>query len=555
MPHGARRQSLRLSTQVVLLLLGIIVLTVAGGSVVSFAQTRASLDQRAGEKALGIARTVAEDPFIIAAMAQPDPSRAIQPAMERLRRTTGVAFIVVANRQGVRYSHPNPSLIGASLFQEPQSNPAAVLAGDTFVGVQTGSLGRSMRARVPVHNATGQVIGLVSVGVLEANVSAQMWAALPATLIAPLLGLVVGVLGAVFLARRIKRQTFGLEPPEIATLLEQREAMLHGVREGTVTLDASGHVTLANDEARRLLQLDPEVVGQRLADVLPVEQVREVLTGPTPGRDELVLVGGRVLVVNRTPVDVRGQHIGMVVTLRDRTELEALLREIDDLRNLSEALRAQEHEFASKLHVIGGLVELRRYDDAVRFINRSSQLHQDLAAVLLERRGDPILAALLLGKCVVAGERGVQLKVSEFVDVTADLGDSAGLVTIVGNLVDNALESAAGAPAGTGVVEVAIGCTGECLVIWVRDNGSGVDPVLVDDIFARGFSTKVEPGGRSRRGLGLALVSNEVRRRGGHIEVANQDGASFTVTIPLGVVGEPPVSAREVPVARPLVTS
>jgi two-component system CitB family sensor kinase len=534
------RLSARLSTQVLLLEIAIVLLTVSAGFAVSYVQAGHNLDDRAGERSLGIARAVAGTPAIVSAFSVPEPATVIDPIVERIRVATGAAFIVVANRDGIRYSHPRPQLIGTSLLGDPGEDPESVLAGNTFVGVQSGSLGRSVRAKVPLRDARGEVIGLVSVGVLEAEVSSELRAALPVTLIPPLLGLALGVGGAFLLARRVKRQTFGLEPEEIATLLEQREAMLHGLREGTITVDAAGRLTLLNDEAQLLLGLDRSALGRDLADVLPAGRVRDVLTGRVDGRDEMVLVGDRVLVVNRMPVELRGRPIGAVMTLRDRTELDSLVRELDDTRSLADALRAQEHEFANRLHVIGGLIELKRYDDAVQFINLNSLLHQELAGALFERVGDPVLAGLLLGKASIASERGLQLRLSA-VTLPTEVDDARGLVTVLGNLIDNGLDSAAQGGAG-GWVDVSIGVEGEDLVIRVHDSGLGVDPAYTDEIFRDGFTTKVARDGNRRRGIGLALVSQEVRRRGGTISVRNVDGALFTVAVPLRARTAPAVA-------------
>jgi two-component system, CitB family, sensor kinase len=265
---------------------------------------------------------------------------------------------------------------------------------------------------------------------------------------------------------------------------------------------------------------------------VPTGRVQDVLTGRTEGRDQVILVGDRVLVVNRMTVEVRGRPVGAIVTLRDRTELEGLLRELDDMRTLADALRAQEHEFANRLHVIGGLIELGRYDEAVQFINVHSLLHQELAATLVERVGDPILSALLLGKASVASERGVQLRISPVTGVPAGVHEPQGLVTVLGNLIDNALDSASQAGPG-GQVDVSLAVEAGELVVRVHDSGPGIDPALTEEIFRDGFTTKVAHDGRRRRGLGLALVSQEVRRRGGRISVENVDGAVFTAVIPL----------------------
>jgi two-component system, CitB family, sensor kinase len=531
METGTRhRRSFRLSTQVLLLALAIILLTVGVGCVISVVQARHQLDRRAGDKSLAIANTVASTASIIDAFNTPNPAGTIDPIVEQIRQRTDAAFIVVANRQGIRYSHPNPAKIGSSLLHDRGENPALVLAGHTYVGVQSGSLGRSMRAKVPIRDAHGTVIGMVSVGVLERHVTQELLSSIPVALMPPAFGLCLGALGAYLLARRVKRQTFGLEPNEIAALLEQREAMLHGIREGTVTFDTAGRITLLNDEAERLLGLDRTAVGRSLDETVPEGRVRDVLTGRDGGLDEVILVGDRVLVVNRTPVAVRGRPVGAVVTLRDRTELEGLLRELDDMRALADALRAQEHEFANRLHVVGGLIELRRYDDAIAFINANSRLHQELASALMERIGDPIISALLLGKASIASERGITLRVTT-VDLPCQLDGDRGLVTILGNLIDNAFDSAmVGGPGGH--VDVSIEIQTE-LIIRVHDSGPGIDASLTDEIFRDGFTTKVARDATHRRGLGLALVSQEVRRRGGDIRVDNVDGALFTVVLPV----------------------
>jgi two-component system, CitB family, sensor kinase len=527
-----RLPSRRLSTQILVLQLAIIVIVVSGSFAVAFLRARHNLDRQAAQESLAIARVVAASPEITSAFTAPHPARVIDPIAEHMRRSTGAAFIVVANRQGVRYSHPDPKQIGKSLLHDPGEPVTAVLAGQTQVAVQTGSLGRSMRAKVPLRNAKGRIIGLVSVGVLETAVGEELVDELPSIAIPLLLVLVLGAVGVLLLARRVRRQTFGLDVEEIATLVEQREAMLHAVREGAITVDARGRITLLNDEAKRLLELDDSVLGQPLAGVVPDGRVREVLTGQVEGPDQMILAGDRVLVANRMPVEVRGRPIGAVVTLRDRTELDALVGELDEARNLADALRAQEHDFQHRLHVISGLIELGRQDDAVQEINRASSLHQELAETLVDANSDPTLAALLLGKASVASEHGVKLHISAFQDVSEELTDVPALAAMLGNLIDNAIDSASHAGAG-GHVDISLVVEDGNFVIRVHDSGAGINPTLSEEIFRDGYTTKVARHGGRRRGLGLALVSQEVRRRRGRITVENVDGALFTVTIPL----------------------
>ena len=291
-----------------------------------------------------------------------------------------------------------------------------------------------------------------------------------------------------------------------------------------------GRVLLVNDEAKRLLDLDDSVVGRPLADVVPSGHVRDVVDGTAGGPDEVVLVNDRVLVANRMPVVVRGRDVGAVVTLRDRTELEGLLRELHDVRSLADALRAQEHEFSHRLHVVAGLIELGRSEDAIRFINQSSDVYQALVESIVEHVGEPTLAALLLGKAAVASERGIELRVTEDSQLPEDYDDARDLVTVVGNLVDNALDSVASV--GGGTIEVTLREEAGGVLVQVRDSGPGIDPSLVEEIFRDGFTTKVA-NGTGRRGLGLALVSQTVRRReGGYVTVTNDGGARFVAFLP-----------------------
>jgi two-component system CitB family sensor kinase len=518
---------LRLSTQILLLSLAIIVLTLGAGVVVSIRQARSQLDRESGQRALAIAQSVSQIPELRAAFFRVHPEQYIAPIAASIRVRTGASFVVVANRHGIRYAHPDPNKIGRLI----STDPSEVLLGRQYVGVQTGTLGRSVRAKVPIR-VRGRIVGLVSVGFLESKVGAQLRSDLPVILIPPLIGLALGAIGSFLLARRIKRQTFGLEPQEIATLLEQREAVLHGIREGTVATDTAGRVTLVNDEAKRLLGVDDSALGRRLADIVPKGHAREVLGGHVDEPDQIVLVDDRVLVANRMPVSIRGRDVGAVVTLRDRTELEKLLRELNDVRSLADALRAQEHEFSHRLHVVAGLIELGRNDEAVAYIQDSSLVHQALVASIVESIGEPTIMALLLGKAAVASERGIDLRVGAETRLPEDYPRARDLVTVVGNLVDNALDSVAGAGAGSSWIEVTIADEGNGVRVQVRDSGPGVDPALVGEIFRDGFTTKVATG-TGRRGLGLALVSQTVRRHaGGWVDVENDGGARFTAFLP-----------------------
>src|SRR3989440_4283339 len=537
------RLRLSLASRILVFQLAIILGALLMGGVVAAVVASAGLDWQYENRGLTVAESVAQLRSVREALREPDPSRILQPLAEGMRKASGASFIVIAGPNGTRYSHPNPALIGKPIDEDP----TAILKGQTFTGIQRGTLGTSARGKAPIFDSTGQVVGIVSVGFLETGRSRPLLPALPPSTpqsaVSLLAAVGLGVIGSLLLARHLKRQTFGLEPEEISTLLEQREASLHGIREGTVAADLEGRITLMNDEARRLLRLPEKLEGKRLIDVLPPGRVRDVLSGEVTGADEVVLAADRVLVVSRMPVVVRGRTIGYVATFRDRTELEGLLRELDNARSVSEALRAQAHDFSNRLHTIAGLIELGRLEEAIQLTTESSNVSQELTESLLERVGDPVLGALLLGKSAVATERGVQFRLSPDSRLDGDAGHPRDLITVVGNLIDNALDAAAtssnGGPRwGEGSIHKAHGD----VVIQVPAFGPGIGAGAPERIFSQGYTTQLAGPG-SRRRLRLAPLQQVATPPGGAVTVVNQGGALFTVRLPFTAKPVPAATA------------
>jgi PAS domain S-box-containing protein len=364
--------------------------------------------------------------------------------------------------------------------------------------------------------------------------------------------LTVGIAGSLLLAGRVRRQTFNLEPAVIARLYQHHHAMLHAVSEGLIITDRDGHVVLVNDEARRLLGLPADSEGSPLAELLPGAGLPDSgLSGTelaawagdgTPVRDQLQVAAGRVLVVSRSPAEVDGVPVGTVTTLRDRTELQQALRELDDVRALAAALREQSHESANRMQAVVGLVELGRYDDAVRLGTREATAAQRLSDEMVGQVADPAVAALLLGKSALAEQRGIELRLRAHGTITAPRMPSEHVLTIVGNLLDNALDAVA--TRADGWIELELeGCGKGALTITVRDNGPGIAADHLDAVFTPGWTTKPsqQPGGR---GLGLALVRHTVTHLGGTITVRNDrgGGAVFQACLPAAQVtaGSPP---------------
>ncbi|THC46013.1 sensor histidine kinase [Streptomyces sp. A1499] len=495
------------------------------------------LDDQAMRRALAIAQTTAAHPGIAEDLRSSRPSAdgPVQTAADRIRTASGAEYVVIMNKEGVRWSHTDHGQIGKVV----STDPSDALAGRDVMEIDDGTLGRSARGKVPLRDDAGDIVGAVSVGIEYDSVRAILVHSIPELLAYAGGALAVGAIAAYLISRRVQRQTRDLAFSDISALLAEREAMLHGIREGVVALDRGGRIRLLNDEAQRLLGLGAEAIGRPLDEALGAGRTTDVLSGRVSGTDLLTVRGQRVLVANRMPTD----DGGAVATLRDRTELEQLGRELDSTRGLIDALRAQDHEHANRMHTLLGLLELEMYEEAAEFVGEVAGAHRVTAEQITEKIRDPLLAALLVGKATVAAERGVTLSVPSDTALPDRLVDPGGLVTIVGNLVDNALDAAAGA--GHARVEVALRAENRAVVLRVRDTGPGVPAERRETIFTEGWTTK-EPPAHGKRGIGLALVRRLAERQGGSARVGEgpEGGAEFTVVLPEALT-EPAFAAVE----------
>lgn len=468
---------------------------------------------------VAVAQTIAHSPEVVTALRSEDPSKTLQPYAEATRLATGTDFIVVMAPDRTRYTHPTVSLIGRPFA----GTVAGALAGGTVVEEYPGSLGDSWRTVVPIRDGSGAIVGLVSVGIRTTAINRALVAQFPAVATGTAAALLLAAAGAWALSRRLGRQTHGMGPAEMTRMYEYYDAVLHSVREGLVVAGRDGSVELINDEARRLLGLGPESPPELPAEFADLIAERRAMV------DEPVLAGDRVLVASR-----RFTHDsqGSVLTLRDHTELRQLTGELDSVRGLTEALRAQAHEAANRLHTVLTLVELGQPEEAVRLGTEELALAQQLTDQVVGAVREPALAALLLGKSAQAAERGVELSVDPSSQVNGSALPPRDLLTVVGNLVDNALEAVAGVAAGAPRrVRVLVRQEEDTVVVEVSDTGPGLTPDQAAAAFRRGWSTKPGPG----RGVGLSLVRQVTQRYGGDygISAASGGGAILTVRLPV----------------------
>jgi two-component system CitB family sensor kinase len=525
-----------LAGQLLVLQVTIILVVLVAVAALTLAQSAAAFSSVEGRRVAALAEQLADSPLVRDRLPRPAPGETLAPLVQAFRTQSDITSVTIADARGMVVSSTDPILVRTLL---PLGDPG-VAEGRGWSGELVVDGSRELVAQVPVLSAEpgtlGQRLGTVMIG--ERSPTIWQRARDGAGNLAIFLGIasLVGIAGSWMEARRIKHQTLGLEPREIAGLAEYREAMLYGIAEGVVALDPQHRITLVNAVGRTLLDLPADCAGRSLADLGIDGRLHDVLTGGEKGeRDEVVVRGGRVLVMNRMDVTKDGRRLGSVTTLRDRTELARLEREMGSFRSSTEVLRAQAHEFANQLHTISGLIQIRDYDEVVRYVNALARHRESLDLTLTSRIHDTAVAALLMAKSAQAAERRVRLRISENTHLGRLPADrSADVATVVGNLVDNAVDAAAaGDPDREAWVEVELRQDTTAVEIVVRDSGPGVAPELAQEVFSHGFTTKAAQGGE--RGIGLALTRLICKRHGGEVAVTNTpDGAMFTarLTVP-----------------------
>jgi len=481
-----------------------------------------------GEQAIIIGRIVAQTPEVQRAILSKNPSEILQPLTENWRLSSGAAFVIIANMDQVRLSHPIPSNVGtplSSLYREP------VLRGEEYVYIAQGSLPSSIRANVPIYTESGdQQIGFVSIGYYLTNVYRDALEKFIPILYIFLVAIAVSIFGSVMIARNIKKSIFGLEPHEIATIVKEKQATLEAIREGVIAVDQKGFIRLLNSEAASLLDITPEqACGRHIDTILPQNRLDVVIDKDQSMYDEEQRVNDIIILSNSVPITVDDEVVGAVVSFRDRTEINRLAEELTGVHRFVDVLRAQAHEFKNKLHTIAGLIQLQRYEEAVDFMVDSGFAKQEVVDWLNGRIEDPTVCGLLIGKVSHMRELGIDFKITPDTALThlpTNL-TSGDIVLIIGNFLQNAIDAVAEATDKR--IEISIVQLVNTLEIRVQNSGKQVSEEVAMQIYERGFTTK-----QGNSGLGLALILDKLKLVSGQIFHRNlpEGGVEFTVWLP-----------------------
>ena len=530
-----KRRTWSLQATITLLVCGVVAISLLVTDLLISRTIVASIEKDRGEKATNVARMVAHSQLVTEALGNQEKESAIQEFAEETRRLTNVKFIVVMDMNGIRKSHPDPTKIGKQFVG---GDKAISLNGKEHTSISKGTLGISLRSLTPIFDHTGKQLGVVAVGISLNDVQKAVSQGHKNIYTGTLFGIVAGVLGAVLLSRYVRRILFGLEPSAIAKLFQERDAILQSVREGIIAVDQESRITLVNKAALHLFHkagLAQEPRGRKLEEYLSNSRMGRILKTGETEQDEEMILNGITLVVNRVPIFLNDKIVGAVSTFRDKTEIQQLAEQLTGVRLYAEALRAQSHEFMNKLHVILGMSHMGYYDQMTNYIRELVNHRNDEMGAISKNIKDPVLAGFLLGKLSYARETGAELHISSERKVPDPLHSymSHELITILGNLIDNALEAVSSCPRKQ--IEVHFDYGDDILTIEVKDTGVGIEKEIQNHMFKKGFSTKGE-----NRGVGLFLIRQSLDRLGGEMEISSKlsQGTRLVVYIPYDCKGD-----------------
>ena len=488
------------------------------------------LEEYIGRNALNVSKTVSLTTVVHEGLKNKNSTQ-IQLYAESVRKATGARFVVVGDHEGRRYSHPVPERIGKLMVGG--DNPRALERGEAYVSKAVGTLGPSMRGKVPIFANSGKVIGVVSVGYLQETVESVTEGYLQRVLLWVFGLFLLGGIGTWLIARNVKQSIFGLEPVEIARLFRERNAILDSIREGVVAINDKGQVTMLDHEAAKILKIPPESgIGTSIESILPQTRMLEVLKSGEEQFDQEMIIGGIEVIVNRVPIWQNGRVAGVVSSFRRKDEIDRMAQELTQIQEYSEVLRTQTHEYSNKLHTLAGLIQLGSHQEALDLIGRETSGYQELLGTLAETVPEPLLSAIILGKYNRAQELRIIFQLdpeSRMIDIPKKINREK-IVTILGNLLENALEAAQENTSGKRMVQLSMTDFGNDLIFEVEDSGSGIEDESVDLSLQHGFTTKSGTG----RGIGLSLVHENLKYLGGHLTVVRSSlgGMRFTIYIP-----------------------
>ncbi|MFC4557833.1 ATP-binding protein [Virgibacillus kekensis] len=486
--------------------------------------------KNAGNVSLQTAKMISFMPKVREDMEKPLPSQELQHIVERIRDQVEAKFIVITDREGKVLTHPNRGRIGKKIPMQG-SNYKAVVFGGYYILKSNEIIGPSLTGKAPIFNERGHILGVVTVGYLIEDIKQNILSRVRNILLFAAIIIVIGVFASVSLARNIRKDTLGLEPKEISSLYRDRSTILSSIDEGIIAIDPDCRITLLNDAAASIFNLNHEEAcnGKPIETLLPNIECRSILAKREKVVNIETTLVDKTVIINVMPVLDNGRVFGGVIALRDKTEIQETVNTLSEVRRYSEDLRAQTHEFTNKLYLLSGLMQLGYYEDATKLIQSEIETNDMNNRTVFEQIKDPKVQAILLGKIGKASEKKVNFRIDQnsSLEILPTHIKTDQLTTIIGNLIDNAFEEVF--KKAEKHVSFFTLDLGDDIIFEITDNGEGINEERVSSIFEKGFSTK----GSSNRGYGLANVKKNVNELNGDIQVSRtEEETLFTVYLP-----------------------
>jgi two-component system CitB family sensor kinase/two-component system sensor histidine kinase DctS len=526
-----KKNTLKIETKIMILVVILLSLSVIISAVLASSWFDSILEKKVEDNITNIASFIAVDEDITYALYSHDQTKTVQNIVKKyLDSVDDVTFIVVADMDSVRYSHPIEARVGEKFVGGDEKQ--AVNEGQSYISESTGTLGRSLRAFEPIFHQ-GTQVGFVAVGTLTESIDLARAETFRTIFLWVLVSLIVGTLGSFLIGNSIKKSLLGFEPEHIVKLFTEQSSMLDAIHEGIISVDVEGNITLINDSALKILGIADidisKTKGKYIKDVFPTSRLTNIIKTQKSEFDKEQIINGRVILTNRVPLVNEGKVLGAIATFRDKTEVMNLAEELTGVNQIVDALRANTHEFLNKIHVILGLVQLGEYVEVEKYLKSVISRQQKVITSVVRNIKDSKVAGLIFGKISRASELGINIIIDDRTKVDKKHGriESTVFIKIVGNLLENAFFAMKDKESEK-IVNLFIFEDENEIFIEVEDRGRGIEKENIERIFQKGYSTK-----EGSDGTGLYLVYNTVNEFDGSIEVDSEvgQGTIFRVTL------------------------
>lgn len=522
---------MNLQKRVLIILLG---LTIAQGCILlipTFIYIEKILSNQIGQRALSVAQSITQINEVSIAVENRN-SDYLQPLSLNIADKTGARFVVIGDKHGERLSHPIPARIGK--FMQGGDNDKALKQGQSYISKAVGSLGPSMRGKAPIINQAGEVVGIVSVGYMLNSVTEKIRSYQQQAMFYILLLVLSTALIAWYISKLIRNSIHGLEPEEISRLFAELSTTLESMKECIISIDSIGRITNINKSALKVLGLNSSenLTSRYLSEIIPNKELSSIITTQIPTNDIESVINNQEVIVNQAPIYIDNNFSGAVTSFRLKGELDRTNEKLFIVEQQADLLRSQAHEHSNRLQTISGLIALNETEKAIQFIGQEHDLQQELMTLLLESVGSSMLSGLIIGKYNRARELGLKLEVDKDSHIT-EIPENiprGKLITILGNLLENAFEASLNHSGKDAVVKISMSDLGNDLIFEIEDSGKGLSETDMNEIFKKGKTTKEQ----GQHGYGLWLVKEQLAECGGYLTIdsVQPSGSLFTVFIP-----------------------